>query len=171
MRRLLMASVPLLFLATAADAADVWEVYPFDSGGGTIAAVAAEDANSPEPNWRFAMTCRAGADWDLAVTGVDAATLGGAITSGAEIEFLVVAGGDRDNAPIHGYFPRISFDQMVGQWGYSIPFGVHQIEDMAIGGALAVEGTGVAFGLPSTGTAEAFAEFGALCGKLPRDDL
>lgn len=168
--RAILASVPFALLAATADAADVWEVYPFDSGGGTIAAVAAEDADSPEPNWRLAMTCRAGADWDLAVNGVDPAALGAAITGGQEIEFLVMDGGDRDNAPVHGYFPRISFDQMAGAWGYSIPFGMLQIDDLATARALAVEGTGIAFGLPSSGTAEAFAEFRALCAKLPRDD-
>lgn len=168
--RAILASVPLVLLAVAAEAGDVWEVYPFDQGGGTIAAVAAEDADSPEPTWRFAMTCRAGADWDLAVNGVDPAALGAAITSGSEIEFLVVDGGDRDSAPVHGYFPRISFDQMSGEWGYSIPFGMFQIDDLAMVKAPTVEGTGIAFGLPATGTAEAFAEFRALCAKLPRDD-
>jgi hypothetical protein len=168
--RAILASVPFALLAAAAEAGDVWEVYPFDQGGGTIAAVAAEDADSPEPNWRLAMTCRAGADWDLAVNGVDPAALGAAITDGREIEFLVVDGGDRDNAPVHGYFPRIAFDQMVGEWGYSIPFGMVQIDDLAKVKAPSVEGTGIAFGLPSTGTAEALAEFRALCAKLPRDD-
>jgi hypothetical protein len=168
--RAIWVSVPLVLLAATAQAADVWEVYPFDRGGGTIAAVAAEDADSPEPAWRLAMTCRADIDWDLAVNGADAAVLGGAIASGAEIEFLIVDGGDRDNAPVHAYFPRIAFDQMSGDWGYSIPFGMLQIDDLAAAKALAVEGTGIAFTLPSSGTAEAFAEFRALCASLPRDD-
>ena len=168
--RAMLASVPFALLAVTADAADVWEVYPFDRGGGTIAAVAVEDARSAEPNWRMAMTCRANADWDLAVIGVDAAVLGAAIVSDAEIEFLVIADADPDNTPVHAYYPRISFDQMFGEWGYSVPFGLDQIDDFAAAKSLAVEGTGIAFSLPSEGAAEAFAEFRALCAALPRDD-
>lgn len=169
MRRSALALV-LVLAASAAHATDVWEVYPFEAGGGTIAALPAADLESPEPHWSLAMTCRRGADWDMAVAGVDAAALGAAITSGAEVQFAIIADGDENNTPAYGYYPRIAFDQMFGEWGYSTPFGMQQIDDIAAARSLEVKGTGVAFPLPPTGTAEAFAEFRALCAALPQDD-
>ena len=58
---------------------------------------------------------------------------------------------------------------MSGEWGYSIPFGMLQIDDLAAAKALAVEGTGIAFTLPSSGTARG-PKIRALCASLPRDD-
>jgi len=168
MRRLFLA-VSMIGAASAAHATDVWEVYPFAEGGGTIAALEAGEAGSPEPHWMFAMTCRPRADWDMAVAGVDAAALGAAIAGGEEVQFLVVAEGDENNTPAYGYYPRIAFDQMFAEWGYSAPFGMQQVDDLAAAKSLEVRGTGVGFALPASGTAAAFAEFRALCAALPDD--
>lgn len=170
MRVFASMTIAAILIAGPAAAADVWTVYDFDGGGGTLAALAAEEADSPEPHWRFAMTCRPNADWDMAVTAVDPAALSGAIAKGEEVQFSVIANGDENNVPAYGYYPNIAFDQMFGEWGYSVPFGMNQIEDLATARSLEVKGVGVAFSLPGDGLADAFAEFQTLCAALPRDD-
>jgi hypothetical protein len=146
---------------------DVWRVYPVDGGGGSIAALAASEVDSPEPYWRFAMTCMSGERWRATVSGVDAAMLGGAIAAGTEVQVSVIADGDPNKVPLSGYFPEITFGQMYGEWEYSFHFDLITLDDLGRAGALAVTGTGVDFTLPSAGTAEGFAQFKALCEALP----
>jgi hypothetical protein len=158
-----------LLLATPALAADgdVWRVYPIEGGGGSLAALPADEVDSPEPYWRFAMTCIPGEPWDATVSGVDAAALGGAIASGDAVQVTVTADGDPNKTPLSGYFPEITFGQMYGEWEYSFPFDLITLDDLGAARSLAVGGTGVDFVLPSEGTAEAFASFKALCAALP----
>lgn len=146
---------------------DVWRVYPVEGGGGSIAALAASEVDSPEPYWRFAMTCIPGEPWDATVSSVDAAALGAAIASGGAVQVSVIADGDPNRTPLSGYFPEISFGQMYGEWEYSFPFDLITLDELGGAGTLAVTGTGVDFALPSDGTAKAFAAFKALCEALP----
>ncbi|HET7715259.1 MAG TPA: hypothetical protein VFK86_06500 [Bauldia sp.] len=146
---------------------DVWRVYPVEGGGGSLAALPAEEVDSPEPYWRFVMTCIPGERWDATVSGIDAAALGRAIAGGEAVQISVIADGDPNKVPLSGYFPEIAFGQMYGEWEYSAPFDLVTLDVLGEARSLAVTGTGVDFALPSEGTAEAFAEFRALCAALP----
>jgi hypothetical protein len=166
--RLRLAAV-LFAVAIPALAQDeqVWRVYPVEGRGGSIAALAASEVDSPEPYWRFAMTCISGERWRATVSGVDAAALGGAIAAGGDVQVSVIANGDPNNVPLSGYFPEITFGQMYGEWEYSTHFDLITLDDLGATESLAVAGTGVGFVLPSSGTQQAFAEFKALCAELP----
>ncbi len=146
---------------------DVWRVYPVDGGGGSIAALAASEVDSPEPYWRFAMSCIPSEPWEAVVSGIDAAALGQAIASGDAVQVSVIADGDPNRTPLSGYFPEISFGQMYGEWEYSFSFDLITLDELGAAGSLRVTGTGVDFALPSAGTAQAFAELKALCAALP----
>jgi hypothetical protein len=164
----------LILLATAtptvAESADVWRVYAVEGGGGSIAALAASEVDSPEPYWRFAMNCIPGESWEAIVSGIDAAALGGAIAAGDAVQVSVIADGDPDKVPLSGYSPEINFGEMYGEWEYTVSFDLITLDDLGVAGSLAVTGTGVDFALPSAGTAEAFAEFKALCAALPSSE-
>lgn len=150
-----------------AEGGDVWLVLPVDGGGGTIAAMAASEIESPEPYWRFAMSCIPGEQWEAIVSGVDAASLGGAIVGGSAVLVSVIADGDPDKVPLSGYSPTITFGEMYGEWEFSFPFDLITLDDLGAAASLAVRGTGVDFALPSEGTKAAFAEFKTLCAALP----
>jgi hypothetical protein len=165
--RFTVALALLLASPAFAQGGDVWRVYPVEGGGGSIAALAASEVDSPEPYWRFAMTCISGEPWDATVSGVDAAALGGAIASGDAVQVTVTVDGDPSRTPLSGYFPEITFGQMYGEWEYSFPFDLITLDELGASGLLAVSGTGVDFALPSDGTGKAFAEFKALCAALP----
>ena len=150
-----------------AEDGDVWRVYPVEGGGGSIVAIAPSEIDLPEPYWRFAMTCISGETWDATVSGIDAAALGAAIAGGEAVQVSVSADGDPNKVPLSGFFPEISFGEMYGEWEYSMTFDLVTLDDLGAAGSLAVNGTGVDFGLPSEGTAKAFAEFKALCAALP----
>jgi hypothetical protein len=156
--------------SAAAQNGDVWRVYPVDGGGGSIAALAASEIDSPEPYWRFAMNCIPGEPWGATVSGVDAAALGGAIAAGDAVQVSVMADGDPNKIPLSGYSPAISFGEMFGEWEYSFPFDLITLDELGAAGSLAVSGTGVDFALPSAGTNKAFAEFKALCAALPSSE-
>jgi len=165
--RWVMGSVMAAFATSAfAQEGDVWRVYPVEGRGGSIAALAVSEVDSPEPYWRFAMTCIDGERWRATVSGIDAAALGGAIASGAEVQVSVIANGDPGNVPLSGYFPEITFGQMFGEWEYSTHFDLITLDDLGATESLAVAGTGVDFALPSSGTQQAFAAFKALCAAL-----
>lgn len=149
---------------------DVWRVYPIEDGGGSLAALAADEVDSPEPYWRFAMSCIPGEPWDVTVSGIDAAALGAAITGGEPVQVAVTADGDPDKVLLSGYFPEITFGEMFGEWEYSFSFDLVALDDLSAAGSLAVSGTGVAFALPSEEAGPAFAEFRALCAALPQPD-
>lgn len=167
-RRAAATAVGLALAAPAfAQEGDVWRVYPVDGGGGSIAALAASEVDSPEPYWRFTMTCVPGKPWDATVSGIDAAALGAAITGGDAVQVAVTADGDPNKVTLSGFFPAITFGQMYGEWEYSFPFDLITVDEMGSAGSLAVSGTGVEFALPSEETAEAFAEFRGLCAALP----
>jgi hypothetical protein len=157
-----------LFRSAFAQDGDVWRVYPVEGGGGSIAALPASDVDSPEPYWRFAMTCIPGEAWDATVSGADPAILGAAIASGDAVQVSVIADGDPNKVPLSGYFPEITFGQMYGEWEYSFPFDLITLDELGAAKSLTVSGTGVAFDLPPADTAKAFAEFKALCASLPR---
>lgn len=146
---------------------DVWRVYPVEGGGGSLVALPADEVESPEPYWRFAMTCIPGEPWNAIVSGIDPAVLGGAIAADEAIQVSVIADGDPNKVSLSGYFPEITFGQMYGEWEFSVPFDLITLDDLGGTASLAVSGTGVGFPLPSEGTAEAFAEFKALCAALP----
>jgi hypothetical protein len=168
MRGLGLASVFLSFATSAvAQEGDVWRVYPVEGGGGSIAAMAASEVESPEPYWRFAMTCIAGETWDATVSGIDAKALGQAIAAGNAVQVSVIADGDPNKVVLSGYSPEINFGEMYGEWEYSVSFDLVTVDDLGAAGSLAVGGTGVDFALPAAGTAQAFAEFKALCAALP----
>ena len=150
-----------------AEDGDVWRVYPVEGGGGSIAALAAAEIESPEPYWRFAMTCIPGEPWNAVVSGIDPAVLGGAITAAEAIQVSVIADGDPNKVPLSGYFPEITFGQMYGEWEFSAPFDLITLDELGAAASLAVSGTGVEFALPTADTARAFAEFKALCAVLP----
>jgi hypothetical protein len=168
-RGLAGAVVGLGLIAPAfAEDGDVWRVYPAEGGGGSLAALPADEVDSPEPYWRFVMTCIPGEPWNAVVSGIDPAVLGGAIAAGETIQVSVIAGGDPNKVSLSGYFPAITFGQMYGEWEYSAPFDLITLDELGgAAGPLAVSGTGIDFALPSAGTAEAFAEFRALCAALP----
>lgn len=150
-----------------AQADDIWRVYPLEGGGGSLAALPADEVDSPEPYWRFVMTCIPGEQWTAAVSGVEPAVLGAAIASGEAVQVSIIADGDPDKMPLSGYFPEITFGQMYGEWEYAVPFDLFTLDELEGAGSLAVSGTGVDFALPSAGTAEAFAEFKVRCAALP----
>ena len=166
-RRLAFAVALLFATPSMAEDGDVWRVYPVDGGGGSIAALAVSEVDSPEPYWRFAMTCISGERWRVSVSGVDAAALGGAIAAGDALQVAVTADRDPDKVPLSGYFPEITFGQMYGEWEYSFPFDLITLDELGMAGSLTVSGTGVDFALPSEGTGKAFAAFKALCAALP----
>jgi hypothetical protein len=161
-------ALALLAVAGPANAqnGDVWRVYPVEGGGGSIAALAASEVDSPEPYWRFAMNCIPGESWEAIVSGIDAAALGGAIAAGDAVQVSIIADGDPNKVPLSGYSPAISFGEMYGEWEYSFQFDLVTLDDLGAAGSLAVTGTGVDFALPSAGSAQAFAEFKALCAAL-----
>jgi hypothetical protein len=162
------AVVGLGLIAPAmAQGGDVWRVYPVEGGGGSLAALPAAEVDSPEPYWRFVMTCIPGEPWAATVSGADPAALGGAIAAGEAVQVSVVADGDPNKVPLSGYFPEITFGQMYGEWEYSAPFDLITLDELGGAASLAVTGTGVDFALPSADTAQAFAEFKALCAALP----
>ncbi len=106
----LLCLIPILAGAPAlAQDDDVWRVYPVEGGGGSLAALAASEVDSPEPYWRFVMTCIPGESWDAIVSGVDPAALGAAIGKGGEVTVAVIADGNPDRPPLSGYFPTIGF--------------------------------------------------------------
>ena len=145
----------------------VWRVYPVEGGGGSIAALAASEVDSPEPYWQFAMTCISGEPWRATVSGTDAAALGAAIAAGEAVQVSVIADGDPNKVPLSGYFPEITFGEMFGEWEYRSPSTSITLDDLGAADSLAVTGTGVEFALPSDGTVKAFAAFKALCAALP----
>jgi hypothetical protein len=164
----LLCLIPILAGAPAlAQDDDVWRVYPVEGGGGSLAALAASEVDSPEPYWRFVMTCIPGESWDAIVSGVDPAALGAAIGKGGEVTVAVIADGNPDRPPLSGYFPTIGFGQMYGEWEYAFPFDLVTLDELGAAQSLAVTGTGIDFALPSAGIAAAFAEFKALCAALP----
>lgn len=169
MRLTLVLPVIVAMLAgpALAEDGDIWRVYPVEGGGGSLAALAASEVDSPEPYWRFVMTCISGEPWNATVAGIDPAALGAAIAGGGEVKVAVVADGNPDKAPLSGYFPEIRFGEMFGEWEYSFPFDLVTLDDLGTAKSLAVAGTGVAFPLPAAGTAEALSEFKALCATLP----
>lgn len=148
-RRLAFALALLFATPALAEDGDVWRVYPVEGRGGSIAALAASEVDSPEPYWRFAMTCIAGERWRATLSGVDAAALGGAIAAGADVQVSVIADGDPNKVPLSGYFPEVTFGQMYGEWEYSIPFDLITLDELGAAASLAVSGTGVDFALPS----------------------
>jgi len=164
----LVAIAAPLILTTPALAQDgeVWRVYPVEGGGGSIAALAASEIESPEPYWRFVMTCIPGEPWAATVSGIDPAALGNAIGAGEAVQFSVIADGDPNKVPLSGYFPEITFGQMYGEWEFSASFDLITLDELGGAASLAVSGTGVEFPLPSADTAQAFAEFKALCAVL-----
>ena len=161
-----LAGVALAAPALAQEG-DIWRVYPVEGGGGSLAALAASEVESPEPYWRFAMTCMPGEPGDAVVSGIEPAVLGAAIAAGGELKVAVIADGDPDKTPLSGYFPEITFGQMFGEWEFSVPFDLITLDELGAAETLAVSGTGIDFALPSAGTADAFAEFRALCAGLP----
>jgi len=159
----------IMALAAPASAADgeIWRVYPVDGGGGTIAALAPGEADSPEPYWGFSMTCLPSQDWTANVSGIDAKALANAIAGGDSITVAVIADDNPDRTPISGFFPTISFGQMYGEWEYAFSFDLDSLDELGSAETLAVKGTGVDFSLPTDGTEDAFSKFRGLCVALP----
>ena len=168
MRRSALSLAMLLAAPIASQAADVWHVYPSDSGGGTIAVLDAGEVESPEPFWRFAMSCFADEPWQAVVSGVDAAALGAAIAEGADITIAVIGDGDESMELLSGYYPELRFSHMFGEWEYTTEFDLSTIDSLAAAGTLKVKGTGVDFPLPSGGAKDLTA-FKALCAALPAE--
>lgn len=166
MRRPALSLAAVLATTLAAQAADVWHVYPSDFGGGTIAVLDADEVDSSEPFWRFAMRCFADERWQAVVSGVDAAALGAAIAQNADVTVAVIGDGDEGMELLSGYYPAISFDHMFGEWEYTTEFDLSTIDSLAAAGSLVVKGTGVDFPLPSDGAKDLMA-FKALCAALP----
>ena len=158
----------LLATPALAEDGDVWRVYPVEGRGGSLAALAASEVDSPEPYWRFAMTCIAGERWRATVSGVDAAALGGAIAAGADVQVSVIADGDPNKVPLSGYFPEITFGQMYGEWEYSIALRPDHARRSGRGGVARRHAAPASISrFPPTGRREAFAAFKALCAALP----